>query len=286
MSNHKIITLYDAETKKNKSLIFNTKNFASQVEIDAHVSKLKNEQKMRNKMYREMNKKGIIFNPIEKPLITFNNIQIKNTFDLKLDNGTGNTTTIYGSGKRGKTSLCMYIYKKYYAVDKEFISSLFSINSHIPEYKVDKNLLKSNCFNSKSEKYIKLEKYIQQHTKNKYKFLNILDDIITVKFNKLINELILTYRNSNMSTIINTQYVFLLNKMLRANVNNVIIFGFNSTESIEDVIKTFLKPYFINLGYKKMHEQIELFKYVTDNHGFIYLHPISDTISFHRLNKI
>lgn len=292
---NKHITIYDAELKKNKSLIFNINNFKDEEDMNNHIKQLREDQRIKNKEFRNNKNQPQIINN-EQQLInnnqpqiinninsSFKDINILNTFDLYLDQNTGNSGVLLGSSKRGKSTLMMYIYNKYYGNDKDYISTLFSINSHIQVYKSDKNLLVSDCFNGRSQKYIKLQKYINSKCKNKYKFLNMFDDIIDMKYSKIINQLILTYRNSNISSYICLQYGFLLSKMNRANVNNIIIFGSNTNESITDLITTYLKPYFNKLGYKTYDSQMALFKYVTDNFGFIYIHPKTDNITFHKL---
>lgn len=276
---NKIISLYDAEAKKNKSYILNLNNFADEAALDAHIQQMRADQKQKNKAYRQ---RTIDYTDYKMSNLS-TVVTIQNDYELILDPGTGNSTVILGSSKRGKSTLLMNIYDRYYSKDKKFISTLFSINAHIPIYKKAKRLLLSDCFNKRSQKYIKLQRYINSKTNNEYEFLNMFDDVIDMKHSKLINQLVLTYRNSHISTIMCLQYGYLLSKMNRANINNVFIFGSNSNESILDLIKTYLKPHFIRLGFKKIDDQVKLFKYVTDNHGFIYIHPVSDTISFHRL---
>lgn len=215
-----------------------------------------------------------------------NNVSIDILDDIdnfKLDPGTGNSTVIFGSSKTGKSTLMMHIYDKYYKTNKDFICSLFSINSHIKIYDDDGNLLKCNTFNDDSQKYILLQKYINSKADNKCNFLNMFDDIINFKYCNLINEMIMTYRNSNMSTIMCLQFAFLFSKMNRANANNIIIFGANSDEARLDLIKTFLKSHFRKMGLKNFDSQMAFFKEVTNDHGFIYIHTASDSISFHRL---
>lgn len=211
-------------------------------------------------------------------------IESENSINLLLDQGTGNTTVLFGSSKKGKSTLMMDLYRKLYKNNK-YITSLFATNAHIKVYEEDENLLKCNVFNKQSEKYIKLQKYINSRTQNKYNFVNMFDDVINTKHKGLINDLIMTYRNSNISTMMCLQYGYLLSKMNRANVNNVIIFGSNSNESIEDLINTFLKPYMIKLGYIYLPEQIAFYKYITKDHGFFYINNAKDHISFHRIKR-
>jgi hypothetical protein len=292
----KHFVLYDAETKRNHSKTLKLNDFASEEELLLKKKELQEEQKEKNRLYRQTKRKIALEQPLVyeerniKPLIEpiknlFNGIEIKNTLNLRLDANTGNTMVILGSSKRGKSTLMMEIYKQYYKEDKNFISTLFAINDQIPIYRGHKELIISNCFNTESIKYIKLQKYINNKTKNEYSFLNMFDDVIDIKHSKIVNQLILSYRNSNMSCIISLQYAYLVSKMMRANVNNIAIFDSNSNESITDLINLFLKPFFVRLGFKDYETQMTLFKYLTQDHGFILIHPMSDSISFHRLQK-
>jgi ABC-type ATPase with predicted acetyltransferase domain len=296
MKGQKTICLYDSELKKNKFIGVNKSLFESEEKLNEYISKMKKEQKDKNQITRNNLKKQKyeeftknLNNTLEMiPKVIIDSpdkyIPISSTFKLKLDTKTGNSTAIIGSSKQGKSTLLMKIYDDSYAEDKEFISTLFTINPQIGVYKHHKNLLISDCFNETSEKYIKLEKFINTKTKNKYKFLNMFDDIIDTKYTKLVNELILTYRNSNMSTIISLQYGYLISKMNRANINNIIIFRSNTNEAMQDTINIYLKPYFVKMGFKTFEDQMQIYNYVTNNHGFFYIHPQTDSISFHRLN--
>lgn len=295
---YKNVTLYDASQKKNIAISLRRSLFESDEKLTEHIRKLQKEQREKNrltrldikrKQFEDFNKKlsedmkNAATICIEPEMSIEKYVDVSDKFKLKLDKKTGNTCCIIGSSKQGKSTLLMKIYDDEYSDDKKFISTLFTINPQIGLYKHHKNLLLSGCFNAKSEKYIKLQKYINTKTKNEYKFLNMFDDVIDMKHTKLINELILTYRNSNISSIISLQYGYLISKMNRANVNNVIIFKSNSNEAIQDVINVYLKPYLVKMGFKTFEDQMKIYKHVTDNHGFFYIHPASDTITFHRL---
>lgn len=230
-----------------------------------------------------------ITNEISSSLLPVNtnnyNIQIMdNINNLRIDKNTGTTTCIFGSSKRGKSTLMMNIYDSFYSNNKDYISTLFSGSPQLKIYKGNKNLLISNGFVDKSTKYIKLLKYINMKTDNFYKFLILIDDIIDQKYSKVVNNMVLTYRNSNISMIMCLQYVYLLSKMNRANINNTIVFGSNNSEDERNNIETLLKPYFINLGFKTYIDQCNFYKYVTKDHGFIYIDNLKNTITFHRLN--
>lgn len=275
---YKTLVMYDAEKKKNIGKTITKANFKSEEELAEHIKKLQEEQREKNKKFTESK------NEIHKTIVT--NIQHLNNIDnFILDKNTGNTCCILGSSKRGKSTLMMHLYNKFYEPDKDYISTLFSGNHHIDVYKHTKNLLIGSGFNPLSEKYIKLQKYINSKTKNKYKFLNMFDDILELKYKNLINNLVLTYRNANISTIICLQYSKLLSKMNRSNVNNIIIFGSNSDEAKFDVIELYLKQFLINQGMKSYVERLNYYDKVTSDYGFFYINNITSSISTHRLNK-
>ena len=213
--------------------------------------------------------------PISKPSRT--------PFNLILDKGTGNTVFILGSSKMGKSTALMRIYDKYYANNK-YVSTLWTVNPQIPLYKGHKKLLKAGVWNDDAEDIIKQQKKIQTGTKNKYAFLNMFDDVINVRNNTLLDNLILTYRNSNMSSIISLQYSNLMSKCGRANCNNILAFGFNTDESIEVVIKTFLTGYLRKINVKDLGDQINWYKSMTSDHGFIYIRPADGVVSFHKFS--
>lgn len=279
---HKVVTLYDTEknymTGNGKhSISLNANKYKDKDELEAHVKKLKEEQKEKNRKFNE-EYKDIMSKSNTK--VTSDIVHEKDV-TLKLDPNTGNSTLILGSSKRGKSTLLMYIYNKYYC-NKDYVAILFSINAHIDLYK-DKKLIRCNVFNKAAEKLIYREKFINSKTDNKYNFVNLVDDIIDVRYSKVINDMILTLRNSKISTILSTQYTNLVSKAARSSVNNVFIFGFNTNESVIVVINVYLASHFSKLGFTTIESQVQFFNDVTKDHGFIYLKPETGQISFHRL---
>lgn len=203
-------------------------------------------------------------------------------FVLKLDPYTGNTTFLLGSSKAGKSTTLMHIYDTVYA-DKSFISILWTINPQIKLYRSHRKLIIGSRWNKESEEVIKIQHQIQKKTSSHYKFLNMLDDVLHVRGSKLMDNLVMTYRNSRMSTVVSMQYTNQLQKNCRANINNVLLFRFNTDESIEVAIKCFLIGHLKTLGIVKMPDMINWYKLQTKDHGFIYTHPASGDISYHRL---
>jgi len=277
------VSVFSSEKNHKTGRGLTTKSFKydNEDERKEKILEIQKNQKIKNLEFREnlkLNKDDIIRETIK---LKKKKITVSNDIRLKLDKKTGNTTVLIGSSKSGKSTLMMHLWKKYYN-SKKFISTLFSPSLHIELFK-EKSLIKSPRFGKEGDEYIQTQRYVNQKCKNKYSFLDMFDDITDMRFNKIINDLILTYRNSNVSTIINIQYVKLLSMSTRSNVNNVIFLHLNTDEDIKKTIDAFLGSQFKKIGYDKMIDMIQFYRDSTSNHGFIYFHPSTQSLSFHRI---
>lgn len=282
MDRYKRISLYDAATGRSKGVALKRSDFESPEELDLYIQKLRKQQKEKNQQVKYERKRKQIETVIEyKPEF---NLKVDNNIDISLDKKTGNTILILGCSKRGKSTLMMYLYDKYYASDKSFISTLFSGNPHLKIYKTDKRLIIGYGFNQSSSKYVQLQQYINVKTENRYKFLNMFDDVVDSKYNIILKKLILTYRNSNISSIICLQDVIDLEKKARGSINHTFVFGCNTTENAKQVIDLILRPYFIEAGIIDKDAMIATFKKITENHGFFYIDNINGKMTTGRLS--
>lgn len=286
MRRFKKITLFDSEKNLRSGRGMTTIDIPigglSRRQIERKVKEARADQRRKNKEFKDNNKNKIV--EFSNKLVNdkLPNIKFMKTIRLILDFGTGNTTVLLGSSKAGKTMLMMHIFEKFYNKPK-FINTLFSSNSQIGLYKGRKNLLMASNFGSKGEEYVKLEKFINKKCNNKYDWINFFDDIIDIRFNRLLNNLILTYRNSKMSFIGGLQASKLVNPNMRGNINNVICMHFNTDELAEQVINIYLKSAFIKLGILSPMERLLFYKKATKDRGFIYIHPSTQRISFHKI---
>jgi len=201
---------------------------------------------------------------------------------IKLDKQTGNSIVLLGSSKAGKTTLLNHIYKDYFSskdapcfksgFSKDPISVLFSVNVHAKIYQdpAIKGVIKVNKFNKDANEMIKKMKRINCEQRNKFNYLVILDDIIDAKYSGTLNNLILTYRNSNFSSIISLQYPYLLSKSSRSSINQCFFGSFNTDESIVSVLKSFLGSAFSRLGYHTQDAQVDLYRELTKDYHFLY----------------
>jgi Cdc6-like AAA superfamily ATPase len=276
--------LTSSETGKARTVSINKDNFKTDDDAVLYARELQKENREKNKLYKIDKTHQKLETLVKRNVDTTpsNNIEIQSNVNMEIDPGTGSTVCIYGASKRGKTTLMMYLYDKYFSSTKK-VNTLFSGNPHLNIYKNDPNLLISYGFNATSAKYIKLQQFINTKCNNKYHFTNLFDDIIDQKYAPIMNKLILTYRNSNISSIMCLQYVYLLSKQNRSSVNHTFVFGANSNEDCENMINLLLRPHFRTLGLVTLGDQVAFFKKMTENHGFIYLDNIKNRISFHRL---
>lgn len=193
---------------------------------------------------------------------------------FKLDENTGNSIVLVASSKRGKSTIMKELYDKHYCDNKTIIPILISPTCHIGIFK-DMDVIKINKFNNDTVKLIKDLAMIQNKTCNAYEFLIMVDDCINIRYNNVLNNLILVLRNSLFSSIISIQYDKLLSKQARSSVNNVICGGLNTDESIEGILKTFFKSEMCKLVDKekpKMEDLIDKYRSITDsNDGHTFL---------------
>jgi len=193
-----------------------------------------------------------------------------------LDVDTGNTLALFGSSKCGKTTLWTNLYKKVY-YNNDYISTLFAGNPQLEEYKEFKKLISTAGFEKLHEQYLEAQHYVNTQTKNKYKFLSIFDDQLELRYSKILNKLLLSWRNSDMSTIICLQAVKILTPASRSNLNNVILMWFNSEEAIAAAMTVYLNAYFRRLRYPK-DNWISIYRELTRDYNYIYIHILSETL--------
>lgn len=285
----KTISLYDAEKYNrtgngNSYRRINLADFKTAEELEDHIASLKEEQKKMNEEFRKkvpkttekIRRPTMMAEPAEKP-------PVKNNLEIYFDE-TGpqqSTFALLASSKAGKTTMIKYLFDKYYN-NEDYISCLFSMNSHIPLYE-DFDIKISNI-NNRTLSVVTTEHYINKNTRNHYKFFNVFDDCLHVREKKLMSDLLMTYRNSNMSSMISLQYPKLLTPGMRANVNHILCGKFNNEETIEIIIRIWFRALFTRMGYLSITSMINFYKEMTDNHGFIYMCTLNGAVEFIKLD--
>lgn len=283
------VALYDPTIKRNRYRKIKVSDFDSPSELDRYVLALKAENKAKNAEWRKqqrLEKAREVLTRVEQPRpLEPINLPAPPTLPildhLRLDQKTGSTVVIYGSSKRGKSTLMMYLYDKLIE-SKDYISTLFAGNPQLKMYS-DKRLIIGYGFGKQQSNYIMLQQFINIKLNNRYRFLNMFDDIIDQKYNGVVQKMVLTYRNSNISMIMCLQDLKMLSRQSRANVNHTIFFGNNRVEEDTIVINEYLKSALDRLGCSGTKSQVQWFQAATQNHGFVYLNNITGDISCHRL---
>tara|TARA_R110000772_G_scaffold207104_1_gene317682 strand:+ start:162 stop:1103 length:942 start_codon:yes stop_codon:yes gene_type:complete len=306
MSDYKYVTLYCARKfdTKGSGLLYKRIDFNDEDHFTVMKKEIQEKQKLDNALYRKDNpvakkegkraiKKRMAGEKMdltkEEPMNNNFGVNVlgaktllDNTIDhlpkLQLDEGTGNSILLLASAKSGKSHILKEIYNTLYKDKKKQIEVLFSVNSHAKIYDDFSDKLKVNKFNRDSEKMINQMKKINMVTKNKFDYLIMLDDVVDAKYSGVLNNLILTYRNSNFSSIVALQYPYLLSKGSRSSVNQTIFGFFNTDESIESVIKSFLSSTFSKMGYHQLPAQVQLYRELTKDHYFLYFFPRNQTL--------
>ncbi len=301
------MTLYSSELGKKYPVVA----FSNNSDRAYIVAKYEARQKKRNEAYQRDKANEGQANHItveSKPAPSVLGSQIPRVdFNLILNHGTDTTTIalIGSSFAAGKTTIMMnkivpFFYgarRKYNKAknmwkatkqlkvkgvdDKShlYINTLFSLNTQIKAYKGYTDLIKVTGFEQGPRDMIDRMRECQIKTDNKYRFAIFVDDILDVRHSKVINNLYMTLRNCEISTCMCLQYLYLLSKPVRNNVQNLIFCKLLSDESIEAVIKTYLGSFFKKMGIAK-DDMINAYKELTDNFNFIHLHQGTNQIFF------
>lgn len=280
---------YEATGKKNKTLNLEVTGLDDD-QLNDFVTKQRLAQKKKNAEYRKTHPRASRWTkkapePAPQPIGT-----AEPAFKPLFDQGTGNTFCLFGASKSGKTTLMMRIYNEWwpeYEKPKRTLTTLFAMNPQIKAYdsspydhyiiKCPVNPLGKSNVMSNIEEYIDWQRRTNRANENKFCFLNMFDDWIDVRHKGIVNNLLITYRNSIISSIICLQYVNLLSKAARSNINNVFLLHMNTDESIEVAVKAFLSAFLRkknNNVAMSLEESIQWYRDHTDNHNWIYINPL------------
>jgi hypothetical protein len=160
---------------------------------------------------------------------------------LPITKKTGTTIALYGASKQGKSNVLVWLWKKYFG---DAITVLCTPNSQQPVYHpfINKAIITPNF--ETFEELVKIAYEIQLGTDNHYRWVFIMDDVVDHKNSKTLKKLILTLRNSNMSTIISVQGDTIVERNERSSINIGIFFRFNNFEGARGVVEKYLMGYY------------------------------------------
>jgi hypothetical protein len=145
---------------------------------------------------------------------------------------SGTTTLILGSSFTGKT----YLLAEELDMIKPFeydLIILFTESLHVPQiqkFKERPDIIIKEGFHEEIPLFLKK---LNSKLKNRFRFLLILDDIISEKSSRksTLGKMLTTYRNSNISTCVLAQYPTIISKESRTNFHQLVVTGMRSPES-------------------------------------------------------
>jgi len=194
-------------------------------------------------------------------------------FDKWIPPKTGASLVIVSKSKGGKTSFLKKIVSN---LPKDVICILITPNFQNDIYEsMKKKAVVSPVYDPR---IIKLCQKINQKTKNEYKFLILLDDVIDQKNNSSVLKAFLTLRNANISVILSVQSTMLVNKLVRNNSNYVLLGKLQGEEAIKDAYQKFLSNYASELGVKKQDDIYKIYNELTDEFNFIFVNNLKEKI--------
>lgn len=205
--------------------------------------------------------------------------RIKSALKTNSGDKTGTTICMFGQSKvSGKTTLLKKIIEETH--DNFDFIILFTVNTQAPVYK---DLEKMNnvriCFRFEP-KIVNLFHKINSeiNIKERLSVLFVLDDEIDSKLNNTLRNMILTYRNMNISTVICSQSYSLVDKKSRGNFNFIFLGKFSSDEHIRDIVNIYLSSMVdIDVGKKRGTNMItNFYREKTQNHHFLVIDGTED----------
>ena len=199
-------------------------------------------------------------------------------FKLDLPESSGCSICLIGSTRSGKSYALSHMYNSFFK--KNYVSVLMTNSPQADVYKELKGCIQSPQY---IPRVIKDMASINKHTGNKYRFLAILDDLVTgIKFDKELIKGLCIHRNSDVSIIICSQAPTLLNTAGRSNINFCILMKLNSDEQIEKVVKWYLSSYFPSGT--KMSEKINYYREATNDHFMFIVDNINGNVFRSKIN--
>jgi len=169
----------------------------------------------------------------------------------------GVTYAIIGSSGCGKSTLIRKVFlDKLYNDEKRFITAIFTESA------------KSDAFDDLEKKNVLIDKrgldmdavhfcyHMNSRYDKKYNFVILLDDVIHIRYNKLIQSMFLTMRNTNITSIVSLQYPKLIPLCVRTSVYFTLLFNMNNTEAVEMIVRGWMSAY---LPGKNIHEKMDAY---------------------------
>lgn len=222
------------------------------------------------------------------------NLSKKFISSMNGDKPTGSTIEFIGSSKSGKTFL-MITMLHYFLSNKEYKNKVIPVfvtpNFNAPAYDDIRDYVEDGSVmiveNLRNlSRLLKIMFTINKHLDLHYKFILFIDDVISMNLQKnVIEDLFLTKRNMNISTLMGVQTDTVSSKKSRNNANYIVFKRFANDVEIEDMINKYMKSYFPQLNRMDNHLKIELYKKLIENYNSILLDNLDNELYYLKSGK-
>lgn len=252
--------IWDKKTKKNKHFSVSTTNRTKEEAEQILKEKIDN--------YRRSNDEHVnLLNEISSnPRNAIPKIRLQEIIKHVYRKDTGSQYILLGSSYSGKSTLMMQILKELDMLDKRFIKCIMAGNPTTQAYQEDKTI---PLFDGYKKDVIDSFKIINTSLNNKYRFFVCVDDIISLKTTRQIDNLMLSYRNSDISTLLSLQAPTLIYKNVRDNVTFFAFTKFNTISQIDTVLNLLLGDFEPFASAKNDIIRRDMYRKITDDYNFI-----------------
>lgn len=154
----------------------------------------------------------------------------------------GVTMAMLGSSGCGKSTLIRKILIDKIYCSKNYITSIFTQSSTSDAFKdLPKDVTMFKC--GLDQQAILYCYHTNSKYDKKYNFVNILDDVLEIRYVKLVRDMFLIFRNTNITSVVSVQYPKLVPVSVRSSVYFTFAFDFNNEEAIEIIVRGWLRGY-------------------------------------------
>ncbi len=162
------------------------------------------------------------------------------------EKNNGVTMIMMGSSGCGKSTVIKKILlEECYDGDKKDKDYIVAIYTQSAKSDAFDNLSKDIIIDKSGldEEVIRLAYQTNMKYDKKYNFVFILDDVIHIRYKKQLEQMFLTMRNLNITSIVSLQYPKLIPPSIRISVYFTFCFCMNNQEGIEQIVRGWLAGY-------------------------------------------
>lgn len=191
------------------------------------------------------------------------------------DTNNGVTYALIGSSGCGKSTLIRKVFIDYLydgqLAEKDYIVTVYTLSKTSDALQnMSKDILIDG--NGVDIDGINLDYKTNQEYDKKYNIVNILDDCIHIRHEKIIEQMFLIMRNSNITSVVSLQYGKLIPPSIRTSVYFSFCMRQNSPEAIEVMVRGWVGGF---IPGRSIREKVRFYYQWTKEKGFFLLDNIN-----------